>query len=158
MKSRLGIVGAVSLLVGLVSTQLIVYAGQCYRRSGGNDNCVSQGGPNCSAIYPIGLPCGSEPLTAADCAALGLDIGDQCSGGTVVHNIPKDNSTDGNHPDGYLHQGNYQFTCTSSKSCTKNVVEPLPITVQCSVDPLVACTSYTVFTAGGGECPESSSQ
>lgn len=142
----------VVLLAGLVTIQSIVYAAPCYTRTA-TAKCTSQGGPGCTVIAPVpALPCPGGPWTVADAVVLGLDLGDPCDNTYIDHTIPKDFSVGGNQPSGYLSQGTYTFQCTSEVTCTRTLVVPIPVTYSCIANPLIPCSSHSVFTAGGAPC------
>ena len=146
-------VGAVPALIGLMIAQGLVYAAPCYTRTGGTPGCLSLGGPVCSTILPVGLPCAGT-WTIKQMSDLGLDPNAECSGNIGEYAIPEPNSTSGNEPSGFMTQGNFTFDCTSVQTCDKVVQAlPPPILTYCNYNPLRPCTTYTVFTAGGEDCP-----
>jgi hypothetical protein len=150
-------IGAAAVLAALVIVQGLVYAAPCYKRSGGNENCRAQGGPPCPMWQaPDTLPCPGS-WTPNDLVEQGLHASWPCRAEVVVHDIPKKNATSGNQPEGFMNQGSFTFACTDSKTCEYDTIPlPLPVMVVCKNPVLQLCTSHTVFTAGGANCPETS--
>lgn len=67
--------------------------------------------------------------------------------------IPKHTSTSGNHAEGKMDQDYYSFVCTREQTCTWEDAWNPHYVVMCTEDTLVPCTWFSVFTAGGGDCP-----
>ncbi len=149
-------VGAAALLAALVIVQGLVYAAPCYKRSGGYEPCLAQGGPDCDIIQAGDtLPCPGS-WTLNDLVEAGLDASWPCHASVVVHDIPKKYATSGNEQEGFMEQGYFTFTCTDVKTCEYDFIAlPLPVMVVCKAPAFDVCTWYTVFTASGADCPES---
>jgi hypothetical protein len=150
-------VGWVPILTGLVIVQgLVAFGGPCYQNTGGTGGCVTLGGPNCSIIgaFP-GLPCNGGPWTLAQLAAMGRSGADPCLTPILESTIPVPDSTAENLSTGELSRGNFSYPCTAVRACTKSVtiVPPLVMWVGCINPVLTQCSTWSIFTAGGGVCP-----
>ena len=147
-------VGAPVLLAALVIVQGLVYAGPCYQRSGGNLGCYAQGGPECQSLTPIPyLPCDGE-WSAGELAELGWYSGWPCQVKVIVHSIPKNYATSGNEQEGFMEQSFFLFPCSSERTCFKRTT--FYSTIICEIINTTPCTYFSVFTAGGADCPDSS--
>lgn len=157
MKGFRKIAGWASLLAALVAVQTtVVIGGNYYVNTGGTVDCLDIGGPNCNiAAEQTALPCDNNFYTMSDLSERGWSSEWPCAVTKQSCSVPKPNSTSGNQNAGSLAQGYYPHTCTVTRECTKTygVIPPGHLTVGCKSPTLTPCTSYTIFTAGGGVCP-----
>jgi len=157
MENFRNMVGWVPILIGLVFVQgLVALGGPCYQNTGGTVGCLSLGGPNCSSVGPFpGLDCNGGPWTLAQLAAMGRQALDPCLVPILDGTVPVPNSTAGNLATGELSQGNYPYPCTSTRTCTKTfgLNAGGNFIVGCPLAFVSTCSTFTIFTAGGGVCP-----
>lgn len=146
-----------SLVIGLSVLQGFAIAAPCYRNTGGNVGCLSQGGSGqgvCATANPaLTLPCMGGPWVAADFFGTLNSLNDPCHTNGVDLVGPKHAATSGGNATGYQNQDYYNFPCFATETCHKQVIWPIPLEIMCVKDPAVICETIDIFTAGGGDCP-----
>lgn len=145
-----------TVCAGAVMWQALAYADRCYVRTGESLGCFEQGGSACTQVVPIGLPCPGGYWTIADASALGLDLADVCEVDYLEYQTPEEYHTLGDQDEGHLEQGAFDFWCTATRSCDKVTLLDPAYKVACNPNNPSLCTTITLYTAGGGDCPASS--